>query len=183
MKITPKPGDYVSTIDLSYEQYVKVVEIFVANGAVPNSHPIKHFNSVQYFGWTYQGSLSGCNHRELYAATPRLLSLSDLLGEDPVAWDGEGLPSVGCECEFTYVKSIHGGWLRCKVDFIGRGAVVITTENDSEVCVFKDELKFRPIKSEREIAIVDLYNIIAAHPGVGNSATALYDAGYRKLVK
>lgn len=107
---------------------------------------------------------------------------------ETVVWDGEGLPPVGCECELAYKRSHPQIWLGCRIDFIGKGAVVVTTENNSEMCLYKDEVDFRPIKSEREIAVNEMVLDIAFSqlsddfPGsVNNICTQLYNAGYRKV--
>lgn len=93
-------------------------------------------------------------------------------------WDGTGLPPVGCECERSWCGD---KWLRCTVLFISDEMVVVKLTT-GEACYRRDEVEFRPIRSERDEAI----NEIASMIGRGTfyeDAERIYDAGYRKLEK
>lgn len=69
-------------------------------------------------------------------------------------WNGEGLPPVGCECEY----SLNGGktWWNCKVDYIvGTQGVVMLCDTFEGVqyvqfSSYGNALKFRPTRSEAE---------------------------------
>lgn len=69
-------------------------------------------------------------------------------------WNGEGLPPVGCWCEY----SLNGGktWWKCKVDYIvGTQGVVMLCDTFEGVqyvqfSSYGNALKFRPIRSEAE---------------------------------
>lgn len=69
-------------------------------------------------------------------------------------WNGEGLPPVGCECEY----SLNGGktWWKCKIDYIvGTQGVVMLCDTFEGVqyvqfSSYGNALKFRHIRSEAE---------------------------------
>lgn len=69
-------------------------------------------------------------------------------------WNGEGLPPVGCECEY----SLNGGktWWKCKIDYIvGTQGVVMLCDTFEGVqyvqfSSYGNALKFRPIRSEAD---------------------------------
>lgn len=82
--------------------------------------------------------------------------LSECIVQEPVTtWGGEGLPPVGCECEY----SLNGGstWWKCKIDYIvGTQGVVMLCDTFEGVqyvqfSSYGDALKFRPIRSEADI--------------------------------
>jgi hypothetical protein len=119
------------------------------------------------------------------------------------SWYENGeLPPVGTKCEVTH-NGISGIWeeieiLKHDINYKGSGSSgrlacislsgINVGRSRKEGDLFwlhnvKDEdCKFRPIKTEREMAIDDMLKI-AYTPEVINNRTimgALYDAGYRK---
>jgi hypothetical protein len=115
-----------------------------------------------------------------------LIPVEHLMAQPP-EWNGEGLPPVGTEVDG---KTVSGVWREGKVvgydvDDMGEDVVVAWVAATESYHGFDE---FRPIKSEREIAIEaislaisrstyltkDLTNAIAA---------ALYNEGYRKVEK
>ena len=82
--------------------------------------------------------------------------LNECIVQAPVTtWGGDGLPPVGCECEY----SLNGGstWWKCKIDYIvGTQGVVMLCDTFEGVqyvqfSSYGDALKFRPIRSEADI--------------------------------
>lgn len=79
---------------------------------------------------------------------------SALAASQKPAWNGEGVPPVGCECEY----SLNGGstWWKCKIDYIvGTQGVVMLCHTFEGVqyvpfSSYGDSLKFRPIRTEAE---------------------------------
>lgn len=63
-----------------------------------------------------------------------------------VAWNGQGLPPVGCGCEVKRVAD----WLTVTINFISSHHTVFTTLGGTEVCYQTQSLQFRPIRSEEE---------------------------------
>lgn len=82
-------------------------------------------------------------------------NLNECIGQDAApVWNGEGLPPVGCECEY----SLNGGktWWKCKIDYIvGTQGVVMLCDTFEGVqyvqfLSYGNALKFRPIRSEAD---------------------------------
>lgn len=109
-------------------------------------------------------------------------------------WDGEGLPPVGCECEFsvhTFGKRTE--FQRC--EFLARneshGVSWVKTDDDFEVVYDSDQPRFRPIRTkeqrERE-ALSDLIgnNILLNYSDgrfdieIGEAIDAIIAAGWHK---
>lgn len=67
------------------------------------------------------------------------------------AWNGEGFPPVGCECECQFLNA----WHVCKILFVG-AEVIVGVIDDSERAFSVNHTKFRPLQSEakrkREVA-------------------------------
>ncbi|MCK1065026.1 hypothetical protein [Pluralibacter gergoviae] len=69
-----------------------------------------------------------------------------------MAWNGEGLPPVGCECEWEDKT----GWFPVKIKYLSEWVIVFSglTMDGEEVDIAKnlyaDDVKFRPIRSEEE---------------------------------
>lgn len=81
--------------------------------------------------------------------------LNECIGQNAApVWSGEGLPPVGCECEY----SLNGGktWCNCKIDYIvGTQGVVMLCDTFEGVqyvqfSSYGNALKFRPIRSEAD---------------------------------
>lgn len=117
--------------------------------------------------------------------------LNECIGQAPVTeWNGEGLPPVGCECEY----SLNGGktWWKCKIDYIvGTQGVVMLCDTFEGVqyvqfSSYGNALKFRPTRSEaerkREKAVQALCNAgggngrVDEDSGYGSCWFDIYDA-------
>ena len=76
---------------------------------------------------------------------------SALAASQKSAWNGEGLPPVGCECECQFLDA----WHVCKILFVG-AEVIVGVIDDSERAFSVSHTKFRPLQSEakrkREVA-------------------------------
>ena len=106
------------------------------------------------------------------------------------SWSGEGLPPVGAVCEMKYC----GEWEKTEILCIGVKHVFIrqiaVTGEAFECSLNLSACQFRPIRTpeqiaadEREAAIKEIASVIniANCMDCGtHTATALYDAGYRK---
>ena len=101
-------------------------------------------------------------------------------------WNGQGLPPVGIECEFSLnLGSI--GWAEGRV--IGHDGVFAVISHKGEYHP-RNENGVRPIRTPEQIAaqerrnsIIHLANILIDSRGHCNEysqAKAIYDAGYRR---
>ena len=77
---------------------------------------------------------------------------SALAASQKPAWNGEGVPPVGCECECQFLDA----WHVCKVLFVG-AEVMVGVIDGSERAFSVNHTKFRPLRTEsdrkREVAI------------------------------
>lgn len=97
---------------------------------------------------------------------------------DP-AWHETGdLPPVGTECEWSVNDKCYEA---CIILFYYSGCVVFDhPKHKGNVRLLKlDDLKFRPIQSDRDKAIEEMTEIFYSN-GFKNGFAALYDAGFRK---
>lgn len=109
-------------------------------------------NSLMYFWHGEWATPLASDHKEsivTYWQYKAALAAS----KKPV-WNGEGLPPVGCECEY----SLNAGktWWKCKIDYIvGTQGVVMLCDTFEGVQYVKfssygGTLKFRPIRAEAD---------------------------------
>lgn len=129
------------------------------------------------------------NHRAVIAmATYECeISMSKTGGRQDIEWNGEGLPPVGCECEY----SLNAGktWWKCKIDYIvgTQGVVMLCDTFDGvqyvEFSSYGGTLKFRPIRTEadkkRERICDAIYGALTKAERQHNrsdEAEAVYDA-------
>lgn len=156
--------------------------------------PWHNFNSKSFYSDIIKGWMPYGRHdhfeRAMAGAIPRPT-------EQP-QWNGEGLPPVGTECEVTH-SGLVGAWERVcvcsdiiELDEEGFPKVAMLTLTDNLhrkrgsgwfLCNATDrDVKFRPIKSDRDQQIDALLSVIQSLPINGNSAAIaqkLYDKGVR----
>jgi hypothetical protein len=103
----------------------------------------------------YRLQQPGINSRANYDRLEQ--DLNECIGQDVAAeWDGEGLPPVGVECEY----SLNSGrtWSKCKIDYIlgTQGLVMLADVFEGGQWVsfheYDGKLKFRPLRTEAEKA-------------------------------
>jgi hypothetical protein len=198
MKITPKPGDYFQTDGITDEQYMEAVKVFVSAGCPRGEWCISRATFL-YAGWQLpESNPIGFYRSDSYLVyAGRKLSLSDLLGDeapapafspaeigwkDPSKWSGEGIPPVGTEC---IVLWRGGAEEKVRMTYIGDGVGCYKSLSSGlEYTISTRDIKFRPLKSEREIAVEEMkesflmrFNCTCSLDFLGQ----LYDAGYRKI--
>lgn len=100
-------------------------------------------------------------------------------------WDGEGLPPIGCECEY---ETKFDGWQPVRIELIKSEGIAFTWLANSQAyngldCVgVQKSGSFRPIRSEadkkRDEAVVELSSVIDYRNGCSSKPLAgwLYDA-------
>ncbi|MCI0909609.1 hypothetical protein [Pseudomonas aeruginosa] len=98
------------------------------------------------------------------------------------AWDGQGLPPVGVECEYRHM--IWPEYRRCEIRYISDESLV-AYDNGQEQHYRTHDMLFRPLRTpsrslaeEREKAIEEM--CFAEETLTVKQAKALYDAGYRR---
>ena len=100
---------------------------------------------------------------------------SALAASQKPAWNGEGLPQVGCECECSWCGD---EWQLCEILFTSSQIVVVKLkESDIEDAYNIGDITFRPLRTEAERAIDEMVRLSGVSTG---AAKILYDAGYRK---
>lgn len=117
--------------------------------------------------------------------------MNECIGQAPVAeWNGEGIPPVGCECE--YLNS-NGEWSTVKVKYSSDQLIVISgatkilgEEQETEIAkdIIIDKPRFRPLRTEaekaREKLAASLHIAAGASPielnGIGRLYFKLADA-------
>ena len=79
------------------------------------------------------------------------MKLIEMLVNKPVAWDGQGLPPVGCEFEYSYHADGYSSWHWRKCTAIGKHGVLCVDRNDTELYINDSTNKFRPINTQAEM--------------------------------
>lgn len=195
-------------IDKKYESALEASEGWIqwAGGECPvDSDAIievkfRWHNQHQYnndragdFDWAHTGSSSDIIAYRLHkpdansrANDDRLeQDLNECIGQDIdiPEWNGEGLPPVGVECEY----SLNSGrtWFKCKIDYIlgTQGLVMLADVFEGGQWVsfheYDGKLKFRPLRTEAEKERESAINDIALLIGRGTffqDAEIIYDA-------
>jgi hypothetical protein len=97
-------------------------------------------------------------------------------------WHDKGeLPPAGTECEFHFWKS---KWVKATIPAIVQdayGDFFAIAQMADGFSFSSDVSKFRPIKSERDKVIDEIYEVILSVTETFAAAEAIYDAGYRKV--
>lgn len=125
------------------------------------------------------------NDYSLLQSVTRKQYESALAAAQQPVWNGEGLPPVGTECEY----SLNAGrtWFKCKIDYIlgTQGLIMLADVYEGGQFVsfaeYDGKLKFRPILSEAERKRDAFCNDVRPYltksvEFVGYNAGELYDA-------
>ena len=132
--------------------------------------------------WHKSADIFGAMQR-LRFESEKAKKLTAIEQEPQAAWNGEGLPPVGTHAEVAWgTKSL---WYECVT--IRDGAIAIN-RNGWHVMRNQSDFEFRPIKTERELAIeAAIKPILSAQVEIKSNKWAsdiagkLYDAGLLKL--
>jgi hypothetical protein len=147
-----------------------LVEVKFDGGYKNFSHISDYYNQVHSWSW---GS----------AKAFRIIDERFKPKEPGSLWFEKGeLPPVGTECEV--IRSDWDVWEKCKVLFVGELKVVFKSESRVECAWDIEEIKFRPLRTERDELIeraCHLMNERNASPlfSVTKAAENLIDAGWR----
>lgn len=129
-------------------------------------------------------------HKPQEAAQPKAdeeADLNECIGQDAAPfWNGEGLPPVGCECEFMkHTLDAMPNWRRGIIKYVSEYTVVIVEAlSPGEFVAHPRTCDFRPIRSEAErkrdeaIEAIDRYmpEFIPDTPNDYYNAKKIYDA-------
>lgn len=98
--------------------------------------------TVPYFPLSNRPIGVDCVTREQYDGA--------LAAAQQLAWDGEGLPPVGCECEISHLTE----YSKARINYISADNVVFSVlyinGSKEELCWTTRECSFRPIRSEAD---------------------------------
>lgn len=134
--------------------------------------------------WTDSDIIAYRLHKPQEAAQPKAdeeADLNECIGQDVTkVWSGEGLPPVGCECEYTMQTITGDDWNQCTVDYVGSSFVVYRDCCGVELSCSIGCIKFRPILSEaerkRDESLRVIYEILDAGTSTKQDAEDIYDA-------
>lgn len=129
-------------------------------------------NSLMYFWCGIKAITLSCDHRESIVTQDQYESAIAALKKP--AWNGEGLPPVGCECECQFLDA----WHVCNVLFVGE-EVIVGVIDGSERAFSVNHTRFRPLLSEADKKRDEVINEIASMIGRGTfyeDAERIYEA-------
>ena len=104
--------------------------------------------------------------------------LDECIGQSPVtAWSGEGLPPVGCECEFMkHTLDAMPNWRRGIIKYVSEYTVVIVEAlSPGEFVAHPRTCDFRPIRSEAERKREEAVKTIMLTGWCQSAAEEIYD--------
>lgn len=188
-KIKLQPGDYARR-DMGEDKYRECAQRFL-DGGCHEIEDIGSFFNEPFFGWL-KGEYHGLYHGAESAFTGRLLTYEQIMEKDMTdnSWHEKGeLPPVGTECEWDTKENDFHEKVQIAAIVKGKFFPVAIMQFYDDFGIEADPTRFRPIKSDREKAIEEIYSILASRIGLYTeahaekcrfAAEALYDAGYRK---
>jgi len=129
----------------------------------------------------YMATAIWSNGRQFKIANPTkftVVGTRKLVSEES-EWNGEGLPPVGCECEFN---AYDRGWEKCVVLYVSEYTVLLRTNraSDPEEAFIPGDIEFRPIRSEaykkRDVAIANIDVVLLMVRDRSKTSSEIYDA-------
>lgn len=160
------------------------------------NYHIKGVNRAWEWSWEHHGTEGDIIAYRLHqpqeaeqAKADDEVDLNECIGQDAApVWNGEGLPPVGCECE--YLDS-NNKWYPVTIKYVSNQIVVICgmtnifeEEQETEIAkdIQLDKPQFRPIRSEadrkRDAAVGKIFDVICKSLTDESESTsfAIYDA-------
>lgn len=101
------------------------------------------------------------------------------------SWHEKGeLPPVGERCEWRPHSPTKANWKSCTIDYIHGDSICVTNDDSYKTKQVLRNVKFRPLKTERERFVEAVTNAVKAKHAAPDSvyknfAIALYDAGFK----
>lgn len=98
----------------------------------------------------------------------------------PENWHKDGkTPSAGTECEYTIGDNFGGYKQCCFVGFNSRGSLVIELLDGELKSFHKHQIKFRPIRTDREKFIEAAMRAAGDYHKLEDALGNLFDAGFK----
>lgn len=137
-------------------------------------------NSLVYYWHGIEDVHLSCDHRESIVTYWQYKAA--LAASQKPAWNGEGVPPVGCECEYQY--KVHGSEWRQLECVAVDGKAVFGWSNNTPVALQSNTHNFRPLRTEAErkrdeaAEAIDFYmpEFITDTPNEFFHAKKIYDA-------
>ena len=110
-------------------------------------------NSVGYVDWIFTTSFRIVDERykPKQPESHGKPSVNGAKGKPDKSWHERGdLPPVGVECEWRPSSPTNANWKRCVIDYIHGDRICVTNADSFKTKQVLHNVKFRPIKSERE---------------------------------
>lgn len=103
-------------------------------------------NSLLYYWYGINAIPLSCDHKESIVTYWQYKAA--LAASQKPEWNGEGLPPVGCECEYQY--KVHGSeWCRFECVAVD-GKAVFGWSNNTPIALQSNTHNFRPLRTEAE---------------------------------
>ena len=103
-------------------------------------------NSLLYYWCEINAVPLSCDHKESIVTYWQYKAA--IAASQKPAWNGEGLPPAGCECEYQY--KVHGSeWCRFECVAVD-GKAVFGWSNNTPVALQSNTHNFRPLRTEAE---------------------------------
>lgn len=103
-------------------------------------------NSLVYYWHGIEGLPLSCDHRESIVTYWQYKAA--LAASQKPAWNGEGLPPVGCECEISFSGKSLG---QCEVLFVGDSLIVWRQKSSQqEGSGYYRHMNIQPLRTEAE---------------------------------
>lgn len=146
VKELPKRGGWPEGAEYchltQYDRHCLTIVFSHSQGGTGGNNPIISNEEMVFSGIGYLGDT-------LYDCTVTAGQYeSALAASQKPAWNGEGIPPVGCECEISFYGKSLG---QCEVLFVGDSLIVWKQKSSQqEVSGHHGHMNFRPLRTEAE---------------------------------
>lgn len=94
------------------------------------------------------------------------------------AWNGDGLPPVGCSC---LMDNARRGWAQVEIVSEKNGYLLGWCEAETQVYFSNDPQDFRPLKSEKDRVVEAVARVMGIDCPIPDVMNRLYDVGALKM--
>lgn len=179
----PKRGGWPEGANECVQDFSGVVKFFDSDSL--------RFNGTRWAG-SPRGSFLCTDWNKIHGLTLSNDYATAIVTREQYEWDGEGLPPIGFDVEFTIgaydMETDFDGILPAEGEIVQVVAHKTTSDGNDVAVVYWDDKGagrsacfvpgcFRPLRTEAERAIDEMVRLSGVSIG---AAKILYDAGYRK---